>query len=271
MKLFVCPNLHTPQQVQTAAVCIELLRHRLGAEIGMTADAADVLYGDRTRAAFPPEACDLVVSLGGDGAVLRAAQIAVSCGRSLLGINGGRLGYLCALEARDIETVTPDTLAALKHSPRAMLRIETAETSRLALNDLVVKSGLGGTVDLEIGRDGKHLVRWRGDGAIISTPTGSTSYNLSVGGPIVTDGVPALILAPICAHAMDVRALVVPDDALLSVSMVRGDEDEAYAYADGVNLGRLGAGQVTVRRAEQTLDLLIGDDPLNKLRANREF
>ena len=266
MKLFVCPNQNTPGQIAAARRSIETLERRLGAQCALSGADSRAVFGSASRASLPPEACDLIVSIGGDGAVLRAAQTALAADRPLLGINGGRLGYLCALDLADVGSLTGEALARWPISPRTLLAFRHGGRERLALNDVVIaKRSFGATVELLIRFDGQADMSLRGDGVILATPTGSTAYNLSAGGPILMPDAPCFALTPICAHASQRGARVFSDRSPVTVSIPTGRPDAADAciYADGALLGPLD-GPLTVRRAEKTLALL-APRPLDSL------
>ncbi|MBO4885681.1 MAG: NAD(+)/NADH kinase [Clostridia bacterium] len=256
MKLFVCPNQSTPRQIDAARRSIQALERGLKAQCALAADDSRVVFGDAAHAAFSPRESDFIVSIGGDGAVLRAAQAALAADRPLLGINGGRLGYLCALDLADVETLSAERLARWPISPRTLLAFEFGGRERLALNDVVIaKRSFGTTVELTAELTGAPAMKLRGDGVIIATPTGSTAYNLSAGGPILMPDAGCFALTPICAHASQQRARVFSDSASVTLSAARPDVDDACVYADGIALGALDQ-PLTVRRAEKTLRLL---------------
>lgn len=256
MKLFICPNQRTPQQIEAARRATLALERGLNAQCSLSRENSRVVFGDESRAAFAPEESDFIVSIGGDGAVLRAAQTALAADRPLLGVNGGRLGYLCALDLADAETLTPERLAAWPISPRTLLAFRYHGRECLALNDVVVaKRSFGSTVELAVSMSGAPTMKLRGDGVILATPTGSTAYNLSAGGPILMPDASCFVLTPICAHASRQNARVFNDRRAVTLAASRADSDDACVYADGAPLGPLD-GPLTVRRAEKALRLL---------------
>ena len=256
MKLFVLPNRNTPGQIDAARRAVAALERGLNARCALSAEDSRAVFDDEARASFSPRESDIIVSIGGDGAVLRAAQTALSADRPLLGVNGGRLGYLCALDLADVENLTAERLARWPISPRTLLAFEFGGRGHLALNDVVVaKRSFGSTVELTIRLNGAPPMKLRGDGVILATPTGSTAYNLSAGGPILMPDAACFAITPICAHASQQRARVFSDGGVITLSAARADADDACVYADGVPLGALNA-PLTVRRAENTLRLL---------------
>ncbi len=211
-KIYLSANRYTQEQEEKANKVSELLRER-GCEV--TQD---------------PRECDLVVSLGGDGAMLKAAKIALAMDKPLAGINAGRLGYLCAIELADLDK-NEDPFSGLKVSERAVLETEAGGQHCYALNDVVLgKRFYGQTVEMEVLLDGRTVMGIRGDGLIISTPTGSTAYNRNAGGPLMLPDVDALCLTPICSAE---KPLVVSGRGKLEVRIKRGDCD---VYIDGVKV-----------------------------------
>jgi len=160
--------------------------------------------------------CDLVVCLGGDGTILRAARLVADLGRPVLGINLGQLGFLAGFSPAEAQEGLAGAIAGkLKCSPRMRLavtykRAGAEPVTRHALNDAVIHQGaMARLIDVEAYCDGQLIAAYRADGLIIATPTGSTAYNMAAGGPIVVPGQAAMAITPICAHALTNRPLVI--------------------------------------------------------------
>lgn len=251
MKLFLAPNTFTAEQMDLAKECLRVLESECGHLCALSSENSFRIFGDGRAARFSPEDCDVIVSLGGDGAVLRASRTAVSCGKRLLGVNGGRLGYLCALEYRDIHRFNA-LWPVLTCSQRRMLAVFHKDGRSLALNDVIIgKQSFGETVDLDIvvqNRSPRHI---RGDGLIVATPTGSTGYNQSAGGPILDAELPTIVITPVCAHGSDPCSRVIADHMEIEVSPRNGS---AMMYADGNAIGPL-EGPILIRKAEESLSL----------------
>jgi len=160
---------------------------------------------------------DVIIALGGDGTMLRAARSLDDSATPLLGINLGGLGYLTDVPLSELDEAL-DRLFAGDFTPAPRARVQGvvlrdgAEVARYrALNDIVVNMGsLPRALHMEVRLDNVALGRFLGDGLIVSTPTGSTAYNLSAGGPIIHPGVSALVVNPICPHSLAIRPLLVP-------------------------------------------------------------
>ena len=250
MKLYLMPNGYTGEQAAQATACLAALE-AAGHTCSLSPADAAHLFGNNGRARFPAEESDLIVSLGGDGAVLRAAQTAIRCKKPLLGINSGRLGYLCAVELGQLDRFD-EALAACTLSRRTLLETDTDDGPRYAVNDLFAgKAAFGGTIDLRILVDGEDIGGFRGDGLILATPTGSTAYNLSCGGPILEPELPAVVLTPICPHTLNFRPMVLSRDRRITVVAL---DNTGRLFADGTDLGTLKK-RTEFRCSQQTLAL----------------
>ena len=206
---------------------------------------------------------DLIVAIGGDGTLLHAARNAAARKVPLVGINRGRLGFLTdvspehMLEALDA-ILAGDYLA----DRRLMLAARLAEKSKgaelFALNDIVVQKGdTGRLLDFTTDVDGVYVNTHRGDGLIVATPTGSTAYALSCGGPIIQPNVDALVMVPICPHTLSDRPLVLPSSSTIRVTLDNAGGSDAHVVCDGEPLARLRAADtLTISLAKQTVTLL---------------
>lgn len=227
MKIALMPNLTREKAREVTAKCCEQLK-KLGIEYYFSSLQRDLLreYPDaffRDEACFIDE-CDYVIAIGGDGSVLKAAKEAAVKGKKILGINAGRLAYLCSLDADEL-----DLLSALKDGNfvvqnRMMLNAElycNGELihSEICVNDIVFARGSEiGLVDLSVRANGKSIADYLTDGIILATPTGSTAYSLSAGGPILEPTLEAMVLTPVCPHSLAVRPYVFSADTLFEVS-----------------------------------------------------
>lgn len=255
MKLFICPNRTREKQLEAAARCIALLEERCGASCWLSAENSKTLFGSLSHEGTP-EDCDLIVSVGGDGAVLRTAQIAIRCRKPIVGINAGRLGYLCALDASELETADERLFDHLRTSERLLLEFEYEGHTYTALNDVITaKKDFGATVSLQAFQDDIQIGEWRGDGIVAATPTGSTSYSFSAGGPIVAPNLEAMILTPICPHSGDARSLILSTDEPLVLSVKDPQYNMACIYSDGLKIGDV-HDTITIRRSPYKLPML---------------
>ncbi|MDX2473057.1 MAG: NAD(+)/NADH kinase [Candidatus Krumholzibacteria bacterium] len=243
----------TKQELPPAAVTITTLCQASGVAVHASEDLRSALPGDITF--LPNEELinqvDVVIAFGGDGTMLRAARVLGQSGVPLLGVNLGSLGYLTDVPLEELATAMTDLLAGDYHLDArsrvycSVWRDGERIASSSALNDLVVNMGpLPRALDMELFMDGDSLGRFLGDGIIISTPTGSTAYNLSAGGPICQSKVPCLLVAPICPHSLGMRPLIVADDTDIELilhetgegAVLTADGQKTHVLADGDRL-----------------------------------
>lgn len=188
--------------------------------------------------AIAVEKCDLMVVLGGDGTLLSVAR-RLAGGTPILGVNLGRLGFLTEIHRAELYPSLVEVLAGrFQLEPRSLLDVElvradgNVQTYR-ALNDVVIaKSALARIIEMQIAVDGRLVARYRCDGLILSTPTGSTAYNLSAGGPILHPQLAVTLLTPICPHTLSLRPIAVPDTATIDVTLDTRRE-KVYLTVDG--------------------------------------
>lgn len=182
---------------------------------------------------------DLVVALGGDGTLLRAAEFARPAGAALLGVNLGHVGFLAEAERTDLDAMVERILASSYDVEERMTldvvvrRGDDIVAEDWALNDVTVeKASRQRMVDLMVEVDARPLSRWSGDGVVCATPTGSTAYAFSAGGPVVWPSVEAILVVPISAHALFARPLVVAPSSTVAIELPAGTGD-AIAFCDG--------------------------------------
>ena len=210
--------------------------------------------GNGVEAYDPESPYDLAVVLGGDGTLLSVAR-RIAHGAPLLGVNLGRLGFLTEVSRNELYPTMVRVLAG-EHSleERSLLRVDVERRgeprgSFRAFNDAVVaKATRSRIIDLNLSVDGDLVAHYRADGLIVSTPTGSTAYNISAGGPILHPGLPVMMLTPICPHTLSLRPIAVPDSAVVELSLetqreevhltVDGQESTTLAYRDRVRMTR---------------------------------
>ena len=181
-----------------------------------------------------PANVDLIVVLGGDGTLLSIAHLAAQKDVPVVGINLGALGFLTEVPQEEMILALDSYLEGNDKivSRRQMLQARTKERSYYSLNDVVINKGaLARMIRCAIWIDGKEIAMTRADGLIISTPTGSTAYSLSAGGPIIQPYIPAIILTPICPHTLSFRPMVISSESEVKVLLTEGEE--VYLTIDG--------------------------------------
>jgi NAD+ kinase len=233
-----------------------------------------ILYDEETASALPDSAnaltrqeiadnSEILLVLGGDGTLLAAARVAASRDIPVLPINMGSLGFLTNFTLAELYPALEDTLAGrYSVSERVMLHVELERGGAVieqdhALNDAVVnKSALARMIELELSIDAEFICRYRSDGLVVSTPTGSTAYSLSAGGPIVHPSVEAFVITPICPHTLTDRPVVVRDSSRIEVTLAENAES-VYLTLDGQQgIPMEGADVIRVTRSPRCLKLI---------------
>ena len=204
---------------------------------------------------------DLFISLGGDGTFLKSVGYIRDSGVPILGINTGRLGFLSNIAKDDIE-VTLEAIDLKKYDfqLRSLLRVNTPEdifgTENFALNELTIqKRDTSTMITVHASLDDKYLNSYWADGLIVSTPTGSTAYNLSCGGPIITPGCQVHILTPIAAHNLNVRPVVVPDHLPIKLS-IEGRDRSYLISLDGNSKTIKQGEEIIIKKAEFMINVI---------------
>lgn len=245
---------HDPKAVATLRDAVAFLARRDLAFVA-EADTAEELRDHGVQAGDPGDA-DLVIVVGGDGTLLHAARVLAPREVPLVGINAGRLGFLADIPPEALGRSLDAVFAGdYVEEPRALLKAEVRHdgASRwqgTALNDVVVqKCDAGRMIEFETHVDSSYVCRHRADGIIMSTPTGSTAYALSAGGPILHPRLDAIAIVPICPHTLSDRPIVVNGDAEIEIRMRETESTSAQVVLDGQDHTDLAPGDcVVVRR-----------------------
>ena len=207
--------------------------------------------------------CELTLVIGGDGTILRAAEITRDSGTPVLGVNLGHVGFLAEAEHDDLASVI-DAVVAQRYTVEDRMSIDVrvlrdgeVVTSTFALNEASVEKGARERMlEVVVEVDGRPLSRWGCDGVVCATPTGSTAYNFSAGGPVVWPGVEALLMVPISAHALFARPLVVAPTSVLAVEVLARTDSAGVLWCDGRRAVDLPPGaRIEVRRGERPVRL----------------
>lgn len=208
-------------------------------------------------------ASDLFVVLGGDGTMIGAARLIGDAEKPVLGVNFGTLGYLADFTVEDMIPALELVLAGDYTLDRRLMLSATVERNGRrqmhdrVLNDVVIsKSALARIIEIEAHIDRKFVNRFRADGLIISTPTGSTAYNLSAGGPVIYPSMGAVCITPICPHTLSNRPLVVPDDAEFELVLKTQREEVALTLDGQVGMPLEYEDRVTVRKSRTGFNLI---------------
>jgi NAD+ kinase len=208
-------------------------------------------------------ASDLLLVLGGDGTLLAAARVAAPRGIPILPINMGSLGFLTSFMLEELYPALEDILAGrLTISERVMLHAELQRGGKIldkqtVLNEVVINKGaLARMIELELSIDQDFVCRYRADGLIVASPTGSTAYSLSAGGPIVHPSVESFIITPICPHTLSDRPVVVGDTSIIEVKLSAGTESVFLTLDGQKGIPLQATDRVRISRAQQLLKLI---------------
>jgi NAD+ kinase len=208
--------------------------------------------------------CELAVVIGGDGTILRAAEITHASGTPVLGVNLGHVGFLAEAEYDDVES-TIDAIVHRRYTAedRGTLDVTVRRDGELlwssfALNEASVeKAARERMIEVVLEIDGRPLSRWGCDGVVCATPTGSTAYNFSAGGPVVWPGVEALMVVPLSAHALFARPMVVAPDSVVAIELLARAEGAGVLWCDGRRTVDLPPGaRIEVRRGAHPVRLV---------------
>jgi NAD+ kinase len=208
-------------------------------------------------------ASDLLLVLGGDGTLLAAARVAAPRGIPILPINMGSLGFLTSFMLEELYPALEDILAGrLTISERVMLHAELQRGDKIldkqtVLNEVVINKGaLARMIELELSIDKDFVCRYRADGLIVASPTGSTAYSLSAGGPIVHPSVESFIITPICPHTLSDRPVVVGDTSIIEVKLSAGTESVFLTLDGQKGIPLQATDRVRISRGQQRLKLI---------------
>lgn len=204
---------------------------------------------------------DLMVCLGGDGSFLRAVRYIRDSGVPIVGINTGRLGFLSNISKESIaETFQLLEEGHFEFQKRSLIRVQTQEDlfgeENFALNEITLsKKDTASMISVHAHLDGKYLNSYWADGLIVATPTGSTGYNLSCGGPIITPGCQVHIITPIAAHNLNVRPVVVPDHMPIELSL-ESRERSCLVSLDGITKSIKQGEKIRISKAEFLINVI---------------
>ena len=222
MKIALIPNLEKSGAKEITSQVAELLKS-LNLQVFLPADIEN-----------PYENCDVIITIGGDGTLIKHAKSAAIYNKPVIGINAGRLGYLADIDRDKIGLLERLITNDYSIDSRIMLSVDVEKDGKTlfngtALNDVVIGNGeIAKISDINLNILGDNI-NYRADGIILSTPTGSTAYSMSAGGPIIEPTARCFIITPICSHSMTARPLIVNQDNVINLSV----EKDSYLIVDG--------------------------------------
>ena len=266
-KIILCPNPSRDHGMKTTQAAERILRE-MGFQTVVCSpfrDQKEELFAGYQTRPLPQElkTADLLLTLGGDGTILHLAKLAALNKVPMLGINMGGLGFVAELEAGELETLHKLKNWDFETEQRMMVDVSVQRGgkqvySNLGLNDAVIREGpISHVIHLKDSSDGRHLADIAGDGVIISTPTGSTAYSLSAGGPVVEPVAQTMVVCPICTHNMRFSAYVLSPEHTLTVELERNGRKPVYLFVDESRAFALRADdKVLVRRSKHVTRLV---------------
>ena len=220
---------------------------KAGLDVFSTPDISSDLSVRAVELGELPAEADLIIAVGGDGTMLHAASMTGGADVPLLGVNRGRLGFLTDVSP-DQMLVSLDQILGGNYSRESRLRLtatlvsgNSEQSTALALNDIVLqRRDTGRMLDFETSIADRYVNTYMGDGLIVATPTGSTAYALSCGGPIIEPQLDAIVVVPICPHTLSVRPIVIPANQGIEVKLLERDDTNAEISVDGHAIGAFG-------------------------------
>lgn len=240
-RIALIPNLTKNGAYEESLKAIRLLKS-FGGKILMTADLSEK-YSDNDIVFFEShevliQKCDAVVTIGGDGTIIHAAKHAANFEKPLLGINMGRLGFVAELEPNELPMLERLFSGDYNVEKRQMLKVtlksKSGSKSFFALNDAVISRGsMTKIIDLDVWLKKSYICHYRADGLIVSTPTGSSAYALSAGGPVIEPSMSCILMTPICSHSLFSRPVLFNPSSEILVNAVSREDTDLTLTIDG--------------------------------------
>ena len=214
-----------------------------------------------TKLSAVAENCRMVVVVGGDGTILAAARQLHNTTVPILGVNLGTKGFMTTLEQDELDQIIPAVKGQMRLSRRMKLDVSVIRDGKLVLSDSAlndaVMHGYGDCIKMTVYCNGDRITQFSGDGIILSTPTGSTGYSMSAGGPIVEPDAENIIITPICPHVMGLRSFVLGPDSEVSVRMEKLHGRRAYLSLDGNSVLDLANGDIVLIKRSPNCTLMV--------------
>ena len=268
MKIVLTPNPYRDRNFENVEQAVEILQAAgVETKVCLPFDVdkyfelpKDLKFYDLNREI---KNADMLICFGGDGTILHSSKIATRHHVPILGVNMGTMGFMAELEATELPMLARIAQGDYRIEKRMMLRVTVQNDGRevfceTALNDAAITKGaVARVIQMSVECDGVEALDCSGDGILISTPTGSTAYSMSAGGPIVEPQAQNIIITPICAHAFQAKGIVTAPWRTITVRLGKLGRRNAFLSVDGGRAFRLNIGDVvTVRRAEQETRLV---------------
>jgi NAD+ kinase len=263
-------NIVCKRKKEQAFAVARSIMERYGSSVKIALDedsAGRIAYGNAFELEHVADDTDLIIVLGGDGTLLSVARQIKGRGVPILGVNLGGLGFLTEISLEELPEMLPRVMEGnYRTSTRTMLDVEVRrendEIFALSfLNDAVItKDALARIIDIETYVDNDYLTTFRGDGLIVSTPTGSTGYSLAAGGPILYPSLEHAVLTPICPHMLTNRPIILPEDASIRARLNSTDERVILTVDGQVGFPLEYLDEVVVKKSRFTVRLISSDN-----------
>jgi len=254
MKIYIIPNIKKIHHIDSIRTLVETLNKFNDIETILAKQDCLAVFNNEDYCKDVIDNADLIVSFGGDGTLLRASKLALEKDLPIVGINAGRLGYLCKYKLNDILEAKANPFIDMKISNREVLEIEYNNKQYLALNDFIFASkNTGYSVEIEAKVKGKNIL-YHSTGLIVCTATGSSAYNSSANGSVIDENIKANVLTPICPIDYERRSLVYSSDEDITISNHRLS-DPIDICCDGEIIGSLEK-PITIKKYSKNLKLI---------------
>ncbi len=265
MKIAIIVNNSKPKAISCAKEILTLFTNKNAVVLAREADkfvfGENAVYYKDHFELF--ENCDIAVTVGGDGTIIHSAKHSAFYDKPMIGVNLGRIGFVAEVEPEsigDLERLLDDDYKLQK---RMLLDVTVTHAdgnseNYIAVNDAAVARGqLSRIIDISVDMDGESMMHYRADGVLFSTPTGSTAYALSAGGPVIFPEMECVLVTPICPHSLVSRSVLFDSGAVLNACVGISDETPAILSIDGEkNIELLSTDIVTIKKSSKTLKLI---------------
>ena len=266
MKIAVLVNTDKPKAIQCAKDIAEMFLET-GTEILMLSEnkslftGLDITYYDLIEEIF--DNCNIAVTVGGDGTIIHNAKFATIADKPLIGVNVGRLGFAADVEPDNIEELKRLITGEFSIQNRMLLEVSVkhvdgTEDKYIAVNDAIVARGqLSRIIDITVSHNNSKISTYHADGVLFSTPTGSTAYSLSAGGPVIYPEMECILLTPVCPHSLMSRSVLFDSTAILTINVNYPEDASVILSIDGeINVDILDTDVVTIKKYPKKLKLL---------------
>ncbi len=270
MKIGLIVNIDKPQALICASQIVKLFQEN-NAEVLLDNSLKELLTTTEYESSVQFLSCDeevvkqsdITVTVGGDGTIIHNAKFAALYKKPLIGVNMGRIGFVAGLEYYEIKELKNLLFGDYKTERRMLLKVQLKrgeETMNfLAVNEAAVtRDVLKPIIDISVKLNGERIITYRADGMIFATPTGSTAYSFSSGGPVIQPDMNCILLTPICPHALSSKQVVFSEKAVLTASVDNADVSHSYLIIDGqTNVEIKPDDEITITKADDYLELII--------------